>query len=456
MTIKERSVDPVPRVETVIERGDPRTAVEFLDGLPPGESIRVVDQLAAGQRADFVSLLPDDAAASLLETLPGVQAAEVIESLPVEESAAIIDRMPSDEQVDLLEEVDAEVTQAILERMEPRKAEAVRFLSHYDPDSAGGLMETEYLQYEEEETVDDVLRDLRQNANRYSSYNVQYAYIVSEGGLLSGVLRLRDLLLSHPTQPIASIMVDDPVRVIDTTSLQELNLIFDRHPLLGLPVVTADGRIVGVVRRADVEQDGEERAGRMLLKFAGILGGEELRSMRLRTRCVRRLSWLSINIVLNVVAASVIALYQDTLSAVIALAVFLPIVSDMSGCSGNQAVAVSMRELVLGIVRPGDFFRVLRKELSLGLVNGLVLGGLLGSVGFLWKGNLALGFVVGGALAANTLVAVCLGALITLGLRSFRLDPALASGPLLTTVTDMCGFFFVLSLAQIMLPYLTA
>ncbi len=154
-------------------------------------------------------------------------------------------------------------------------------------------------------------------------------------------------------------------------------------------------------------------------------------------------------------AASVIAFNQDTLSAVIALAVFLPIISDMSGCSGNQAVAVSLRELTLGIVRPSEVWRVFRKEAAVGIINGVVLGILLGLVAIAWKGNLMLGGVVAIALAANTLVAVCFGGLIPLALSGIGQDPALASGPILTTVTDMSGFFIVLKLAGAVLPWLT-
>lgn len=176
--------------------------------------------------------------------------------------------------------------------------------------------------------------------------------------------------------------------------------------------------------------------------------------MPLLARSGRRLSWLSLNIVLNIVAASVIAIYQDTLAAAIALAVFLPMVSDMSGCSGNQAVAVSMRELSLGLVRPTELLRVLGKEASLGVINGLALGILLGAIAFLWKGSPFLGLVVGGALAVNTVVAVSLGGAIPLLLKRAKLDPALVSSPLLTTVTDMCGFFFVLSFASLVLDKL--
>ena len=203
-----------------------------------------------------------------------------------------------------------------------------------------------------------------------------------------------------------------------------------------------------------IEEAVNKRKTKSFLNLSGIVGGEEFRTMPLLSRSGRRLSWLSVNIVLNIMAASVIAMYQDTLAAVITLAVFLPMVSDMSGCSGNQAVAVSMRELSLGLVRPAEILWVLAKEARVGLINGLVLGLLLGSIAYLWKGNPWLGLVVGGALAANTMVSVTLGGMLPLLLKRLKLDPALVSSPLLTTVTDMCGFFFVLSFAAAVLPKL--
>jgi magnesium transporter len=238
--------------------------------------------------------------------------------------------------------------------------------------------------------------------------------------------------------------------------LQMLRDFFATRAYRGVPVVDRAGRLVGVVRHADVAEAVGEREASDHLKARGIVGGEELRTMPTLTRAWHRLSWLSINIVLNLVAASVIALYQETLAAVIVLAVFLPIISDMSGCSGNQAIAVSMREITLGLVQPSDAFRVWLKELTVGLINALVLGLLLGIAAYLWKGNVYLSLVVALALAINTLVSVSLGGLVPLFLRRLKLDPALASGPILTTVTDMCGFFLVLSFASAMLPLINA
>ncbi|HEM46811.1 MAG TPA: magnesium transporter, partial [Alphaproteobacteria bacterium] len=279
-------------------------------------------------------------------------------------------------------------------------------------------------------------------------------YVTTPEGALVGVVPMRDFLLADARLPIHSLMIEKPLRVSVDDSLDALRAVFEQHPFVGLPVVAEDDVLVGVLRAHDVQEALADRSGSDHLKTQGIVGGEELRTMPLLERSGRRLSWLSVNIVLNIVAASVIAAFQDTVQAVIALAVFLPIISDMSGCSGNQAVAVSLRELTLGLIRPIDVARVWAKEASVGLLNGIALGALLAMAAWLWKGNVYLGAVVGLALMLNTIVAVSLGGVIPLVLKRMRVDPALASGPVLTTVTDMCGFALVLGIATWMLPRL--
>jgi magnesium transporter len=181
------------------------------------------------------------------------------------------------------------------------------------------------------------------------------------------------------------------------------------------------------------------------------MSGEEVRSLPFFERANKRLSWLSINVILNIIAVSIIAFHQNILEQVVTLAIFLPIISDLSGCSGNQAVAVSIRELSLGLIQKGEFLHVLRKEATVGLFNGLILGLIVGGITWYWKNDLLLGAVVTGALFVNTVVAVALGGTIPLLLKNIKIDPALASGPMLTTVTDMCGFFVALKLAEIII-----
>ncbi|MGI9519037.1 MAG: magnesium transporter, partial [Pirellulaceae bacterium] len=245
----------------------------------------------------------------------------------------------------------------------------------------------------------------------------------------------------------------DPLSVTTATPLPELHTLFTDHSYVGIPVVNSTGQLVGVLRRSDVEEAMAEAYADDFLKTQGIVT-EELRTMPTWLRARRRLSWLSINIVLNIIAASVIAMYQDTLQQVIALAVFLPIISDMSGCSGNQAVAVSMRELSLGLVSSGEVLWVWLKEISVGVINGLALGLLIALAALLWQGNPWLGVVVGFAMMANTVIAVSLGGTLPLIMKLLKLDPALASGPILTTITDICGFALVLGGATMVLERL--
>lgn len=441
-------------LERLVRQGDAAGAGALVATLPPGEVARTLGRLDEQDRTRLMVALEPALAADLLERIPDSLAAAIIEELPPERGAAIVSELPSDERADLLTSLDTERLEAILRHMIPEDAQQTRVLAGYAEDVAGGLMVTEYLAYAGEATVAEVVDDLRAHAGEYRDYLVQYLYVVDRERRLQGVLRMRDLLLAPREAPVASLSLRDPLRVRDTAGLDELRDLFDRHHYFGVPVVDAERRLVGLVRRADVEEALEDRLSADYLKTQGIAGGEELRTMPLLPRARRRLGWLSVNILLNVLAASVIAFYQETLEAVIALAVFLPIISDMSGCSGNQAVAVSLRELSLGLVRPADVARVWLKELSVGVINGIALGVLIGLVALLWKGNVWLGLVVGVALAVNTLVAVSIGGTVPLIVRRLGKDPALASGPVLTTVTDMCGFFLVLGLASAVLTRL--
>lgn len=444
---------PWEALEALAVAGDAVALDAYIDALPAGEAGRALAHLdAEDRRRVFETLLPADAA-HLIEELAEAQAADLVESLDPALAARIVHELRSDDQADLLSEMEEDEAERLLAALDPVEAEAIRAQAAWPEESAGGLMARECLRYPTSMTVGEVVDDLRRNAERYRDYDVQYAYVHGKGKHLVGVLRLRDLLLAPAGGAIGRIMIPDPVTVSAATPLEALADLFAQKAYLALPVVDDTGRLLGAVRRGAVIEAMGERAEVDRLKAQGIVG-EELRSMPLRRRASRRLGWLSVNILLNVIAASVIAAFEETLRAVIALAVFLPIISDMSGCSGNQAVAVSIRELSLGLVKPHEVLWVWGKEVGVGLVNGLVLGLLIGGVAMLWKGNPWLGLVVGAALAANTLVAVSVGGLIPLVLKRANLDPALASGPVLTTVTDICGFLFALGFATLMLDRL--
>jgi len=437
----------------LVEANDTVLLNEYIDKLSSKEIVHTLFRLSHLEQSKLISSLTPNKAAELIEDVPESYAAEVLEHLEPEQAASIITELASDEQVDILKKVTDEDANQILSFLESENADEIRALIEYPSDVAGGLMATEYLSYPKDMIVSEVIKDLTERSDDYALYNVQYLYVVQKKFKLVGVLRLRDLVMAEHSKVIGELAVEADTVLADTT-LEELSDYFENKEISACPVVDEKNYLLGVLRRKSIDLALADKSEFDHQKSQGIIGGEELRSMPTLLRSKRRLSWLSVNIVLNMMAASVIAMFQDTLTAVIALAVFLPIVSDMSGCSGNQSVAVSMRELTLGIAKPVDVFRIWLKEATVGLINGLVLGCLLALAAWLWIGNPYLGVVVGAALALNTIIAVSIGGTVPLILKKFDTDPAIASGPILTTITDMCGFFLVLGLATLMLPLL--
>jgi magnesium transporter len=453
MQVKERNTWEVLRDH--LAHDDSAGLNEYLGALSGEETLRALMRLEIEEQQQILARLTPESAAEVFEFLPDEPAGELLGELHPEVAASIVSEMASDEQADVLSELDADDREKILLHMDDEDVQEARQLMAYDEDVAGGLMMKEYFSFPQMYRASSVLRDLAGREEEYELNHVLYIYVTGRNGELLGVARIRDIIVAPPEARLADIL-HPAVSVKDTTRLDELENFFDENNLSAVPVVDDNNRMLGVVRRRAVYDAVAERADADHLKSQGIVGGEELRSMPTAIRSRRRLSWLSVNIGLNLIAASVIAQFQDVLSAMIVLAVFLPIVSDMSGCSGNQAVAVSMRELSLGIIRKSDLFYVWGKEIVVGVINGIALGILISVIAWVWQGNGWLGLVVGLALALNTVLAVSIGGTVPIVLKALRVDPAVASGPILTTITDMCGFFLLLGSASLILPLLSA
>lgn len=455
MTEETKPVDSWIRVEELLRAQDATELQSYLDSLAPAEVTRAIVRLSDEDQAELLKLLHPEAAADLLEELPHVHSADIIEDLPAEQAAAIVEELDSDHRADVLSELDTEDAYAILAEMAPEEAAEVRSLMRYDPNTAGGLMITEYLVYPQSLTVSDVLEDLRQNAEEYSDFSVQYAYVHSEGDRLVGVLRLRDLVLSRGTKPLTEVMIVNPISVFVDTPLDELEGMFDRYQFSALPVIDRGGRLLGVVQRSDAEEALTHRAEQVFMRWSGVFGRDELRHLPLMQRSMGRVWWLALNLVLSFISGSIIVLFESTVQKLVALAAIMTVQSNVCGISGNQAVAVSIREMTLGLINPRDVFRVMRKEVAVGLVNGLCIGVLLGGIVFLWQQDFVFAVVVALALTLNMVVAVVLGGCIPLVARRMGFDPA-ATSPMVTTVMDMCGFFLILGLASLVLWWRSA
>lgn len=444
---------PFEEVAGLLKGSDPEPLIERLQSLTPAELAHLVSRLADDDRVRLFEQIPSQTAAAFVRSLPQALSGDVLGDLPPARAAAILNWLPSDDQTDLLAGWREPHASRVLAAMAPAEAADVSRLAPYAADSAGGLMATEFLAYPASMTVGQVVADLRTRASEYAQYAVQYAYVLSVDNRLQGVVRLRDLLFYREEQSLAELPLRAPVSIPASATLNDLKNFFEGQQFFAAPVVNGDGHLLGVVTRADYEQASANQAAQTLLRFGGIIWGEEFRSLPLLSRASARLAWLLMTMVLSFAAASVVGLFEATLAEVISLAVFLPVISGMSGNAGNQSIAVSMRELSLGLVKPQEIGWVLMKEMSVGLLNGAVLGLTMVAVAFLWKGSLMLGLVAAAAQTMSVLVAACLGGIIPLVLKRNGFDPAIASAPLLTTVTDATGFFLTLALANLLLAH---
>ena len=449
------SVDAWQELEKIIDSGNAEHLAMFLQLLAPGDTTYTISRLAEDKQTRMLSLLSQvqpEFAADLMEHLTDEHVADIISEMSPEHAAAIVDEMDSDEQTDVLSELHEDDAEAILQQMDPVEAEDARQRLEYDDHTAGGLMITEFLAYREDQDVDDVIHDLRVHADEHTEFEVRYLYVVDAKQRLQGVVTMRALVMAPRGRPLTALMVQHPDVVHVSTQLEDIEDYFDRHDYYAIPVLDEQGRLAGVVQRAAVQEALSERESDTFLKFSGIIGGEEIRNMPLGNRAVRRLTFLLPNILLSYLAVTIIAVFEPIIEQVTALAIFLPMVANLSGAAGNQAVAVSIRELSLGIVAPADLIRVWRKEAMVGFINGLIIGVLLGLVTWMTRPDLPLlGVIVAVSFAINSVLAVCLGAGLPLVLKRVGVDPAMMSSPILTTLTDMGSFLLVLGLAAMSL-----
>lgn len=451
------SIDAMGELEALIQAGDGEAIAAFLHLLPPEETVYTLSHLSEEGRTTVFEKLSASApelGADLLEHFVDEYAASVIELLEPEQAAALVDQMDSDEQADVLSELDEDDAEAILDAMDPIEAADTRDRMGYDEDVAGGLMITEYLVYNEGQTVTEVTTDLHNHAEQYVEYEVRYIYVIDHEGKLTGVVPMRSLVLVPGSKLVQAQQIRQPVTVAVDTPLDDLHDLFDRVDFSAVPVVDHAGKLAGVVQRAAVEEAVGERETDQFLKFGGIIGGEELRSMGVGSRAMRRLTFLLPIMLLLLASATVIALFEDTVKKLPILAAFLPVVAGICGSGGNQAVAVSIRELSLGLIDKTDFRRVFAKELAVAAIIGFVLGIVLFVIVLIWQKNFHLALVLGGAIPFVVTVSKTIGGTVPVLLKKTGIDPAMAAGPIVTTVVDLVGFFTVLMLATLMLDKL--
>jgi len=437
------------QVRESLAAGDWDRAVSLVEALRPPDQADLFSDLPPTEQDQLLPRLDLEDSADILEELEEEEAAEIAARLKAEELARILDEMEPDEAADLLGDITPERAAEVLAAME--EPEEVRPLLVHSDESAGGLMTSAKVMLHKEMTAKGAIAYLRAVAPE--SEDVYYLFVVDQEVRLVGVVSLRQLVVVPPWTRVEEIMDPDVIHVRADADQEEAARLMARYDLLALPVVDEERRLLGLITHDDLVEVLEEEATEDIYRLGGVLD-EHPPDVPIPAVLRTRLPWLVLNLGTALASAIVLSLFESTIARVAALAAFFPIVAGVSGSAGTQTLTVTVRGLALGELSPRDGLRALAREMIIGLANGVAVGGLIALVALMWKGTPMLGVVVGLATLMNMTGAGIAGALVPVTMQVLRIDPALASPILVTTITDMCGYFIYLGLATMVLPRL--
>jgi magnesium transporter len=418
----------------------PADLADRLQRLPADEAQRAFRELAASEAAAVLAEVDREVRPALIQ---GLSNREVIE---------IASNTPHDLAADLISELPADRRNEVLRGLPSRDGRDISALLQHPPDTAGGIMSDHFLSLREDQTIEECQRLLRSKAAEHKPQDVSYLYVTNAADRLVGILSMRDLVFRRPERRIGEIMNRDVKHFWVDDDQEKIAQVFDRYHYMALPVLDRQERLVGIVVASQVIDVVQNEATEDMQLMVG-LSGEERALTPWRKSITRRLPWLCVNLATAFLAAAVVGLFEETIANWTALAIFLPIVAGQGGNAGAQTLTVIIRDLALGEISPGDGRKALTKELVLGILNGIAIGIIVAVVGYAWKGSVVLGIVVGLAMLLNMVAAALSGVLVPFTLRALKIDPALASSILVTTVTDVAGFFFFLGLAALALQW---
>ncbi len=428
-----------------------KTTTSSVPVMQPADWAEQLKRLPAEKAGEILKGFSLEQAAAVLSELPAHDAADLLEQFPTDLVASWLNLIPPHRAADLADSFPASRRQTLLAALAPEHAVAVTALLRHPSDSAGGIMDNRFIAVQADRTVEACLAELRSSPRQLTD-DILYVYVTDAAQRLVGVVSLRALVFAPVEQQLREIMNPDVRFLRVTDDQEEISRQLQHYHFLGLPVVDAEDRLVGVVKIRDAIRVAESEATEDMQLMVG-LSGEERIWTPWKQSVKRRLPWLGVNLVTALGAATVVSVFENTLARWTALMVFLPLISAVAGNTGNQALTVIIRALALGEVAAGDALRVLRKELAIGLANGFLLGAAIGLLAFGWKGSLLLGVVTGAAMWMNQIVGALAGVAVPFGLRRCGVDPALASSIFVTTVTDVIGFLLFLGLATMALYF---
>ncbi|WP_119677668.1 magnesium transporter [Indioceanicola profundi] len=439
-------------VHFLLEQGEEQRLRALLAGMHAGDIAHVLEQADGEDRERLVELMRPDFDAEVLAYLPGELRDEIIETLHPKELAAAVAELDTDDAVDVIQDLDEEARRQILENLPPEARALVEEGLTFPEYSAGRLMSREFVSVPQFWTVGRLLDYLRAAAGTDDSELPEQFYdifIIDPMYRVAGAVPLSRVMRAKRSVKLKDILTEDIHRIPATMDQEEVARLFRRYALVSAPVVDKSGRLIGVITVDDVVDVIEEEAEADLLALGGVGEDDLYRAVLDTTKS--RFSWLGVNVVTAFIAATVIGLFEATIEQVVALAVLMPIVASMGGNAGTQTLTVAVRALATRELTSSNAKRVIGKELLVGFLNGVLFASIVGIIATLWFRQPLIGAVIAGAMVTNMVCAGLFGTLIPLTLDRLKIDPAVASGVFLTTVTDVVGFFAFLGLATLVL-----
>lgn len=425
-----------------------------LNDLPPIDVGDYIAGLPSERRAIAFRVLSKDQATAVFEYLDPDVREELIGALHDIQVRQIVEEMRPDDRAELFDELPAGVVRRLIQNLSSGERQATATILGYAEGTAGRVMTTEYVRLREGLTVTEAIEKIR--AQDRDKETIYYAYVTDNNRKLVRVVSLRQLLFSLPTAYVRDVASERVIKVNTETAQEEAAQIMKRYDLLAVPVVDREDRLVGIVTIDDMVDVLEEEATEDIQKIAGVTSGDESSLSDPIAKLKNRLPWLLGIMALYIGASSSISPFQSTIQRVPVLAVIMPLFSNTGGTVGIQALTVTIRSLGLGEVTPADTLAILKKELIAGVGTALSLGSTMVLLSLIWTTpeERWVSLVAGAVMATNTLVAVTLGTLLPIGLKQLKLDPALVSGPLVTTLLDTIGFILFLTLITLSLKVL--
>ena len=449
--MENNSVNVEELIKKLLNENDSEKIKDIVEDIHPVDFLEILEKFE-DEFYEIIDKLPNDYLVELINEAEIEDKLEIVNKISEDRKDIVIPDISSDELVDMLEEADEVQKKDILEHLDEDDKDDIKELLEYPSDTAGGIMATEFLAIDEDMTMDETIAFLRKSAPDYET--PYYLYVVGKGNILKGVVQLRQIITCDSNVKIKDEMITQVISVDAYTDQEEVANLFEKYGFVAIPVTNKEtNEILGIITFDDIMAIISEEHTEDMYRMAGLDEEEEI-DRGIISSVKSRSMWLSINLLTAFLASSVVGFFEGTISQVVALATFMPIVSGMGGNAATQTLTIMIRGIATGELRYENRRKVLKKELTVAIIDGILIGILIITITYIIVRNITFALIAGVALLLNILISAIGGFFVPLILKKLKIDPAIASSVFVTTMTDMAGFGIFLGLATIFMVHI--